>query len=233
MAVSKAQIKSPVQIVKKIEKNISSSEINHDMIRQAEVLISSVQSDLGVELSDAERRDLLTNNKETWSPEQISAIAKYISESREILQKQTYAEPTAPAPVPVIPTISGQIIVCWDGVSLRCEAPGRNGSRQKIEIPFSALPFEFRENLISQIEVARDRAKARLMKMQRNNVQYVAESQPQGIAFAKKIWGTDHLTSKRLERRLAKAGQFDPNLGRIKETDTKKKIKEILDLGDL
>lgn len=125
--------------------------------------------------------------------------------------------------------ISGQVTISWDEVSLKIEAPSRNGARQKIEgVLFFDLPLEIRHNLIAQIEGARDRARAELMSVQRNNVQYVADEH--NPALARKIWGSDWVESRTLRSRLAKAagpGQFDPIKQKIV---TKVPDKEILDL---
>lgn len=126
-------------------------------------------------------------------------------------------------PSPVL----GQITISFDGTTLRAEAPGRNGSRQKItDISFSDLPFSLRENLISQIEAIKDRNKAELIKTQNKNIQSVAENH--NIGFARKIWGDDWIFSKTMRARVAKAGQYDPISGKIKTTG--KSEKEILEL---
>lgn len=127
-------------------------------------------------------------------------------------------------PSPVI----GQITISFDGATLRAEAPGRNGSRQKItDISFSDLPFSLRENLISQIETIKDRNKAELIKTQNANIQKTAENH--NIGFARKIWGNDWIFSRTMRARVAKAGQYDPISGKIKSSD-KNSEKEILEL---
>lgn len=126
-------------------------------------------------------------------------------------------------PIPLI----GQITISYDGTTIRAEAPGRNGTRQKIDgILFSDLPLELRENLIAQIESARDRNRADLMKTQNNNIQSVAEKH--SIGFARKIWGNDWILSRTMKSRVAKAGQYDPISGRIIKTE--KREIEILDI---
>lgn len=123
--------------------------------------------------------------------------------------------------------LSGQITLSWDGAVLRAEAPGRNGARQKIEdATFADLPLWLKTQLISQLEDARDRQRNHLMSIQRENVQYVSESQ--NIAFAKKIWGSDWIASRTIRARLAKPGQYDPISGKIRGAE--KPEKEILDL---
>lgn len=126
-------------------------------------------------------------------------------------------------PLPVL----AQITISFDGATLRAEAPGRNGSRQKIEgIYFESLPFEIRENLIAQIESIKDRNKAELIKTQNRNIQKTAENH--NISFARKIWGDDWIFSKTIRARVAKAGQYDPVSGKIKTSD--KIEKEILEI---
>lgn len=133
--------------------------------------------------------------------------------------------------------ITSSLTIQFDGALLKCEAVGRNGSRRKIDLGSINDDNNWeliKTELLAQLEIARDRARNELMETQRNNIQYVAETQPQGIAFAKKIWGADWVSSRVLKSRLAKAGQFDPDLGRIRENDNlSKKTKETLDLGEL
>lgn len=125
--------------------------------------------------------------------------------------------------------IQGQLIIRWDGATLQVEAPGRNGARQKVEgVYLSDLPLEIQHNLISQVEDARDRNAAELQTTQRNNIAYVASAPGMGIGFARQIWKDADIQSRTMRARLAKAGQYDPILGKIRGAD--KPEKEILDL---
>jgi len=45
---------------------------------------------------------------------------------------------------------SAQVILAWDGTALRCEGPGLNGQRQKLEVSFDQLPAEIQSVLIEQ-----------------------------------------------------------------------------------
>jgi hypothetical protein len=125
--------------------------------------------------------------------------------------------------------IQGQLIIQWDGATLRVEAPGRNGSRQKVEgVYLSDLPLEMQHSLLSQVEDARDRNRAELLATQRENIAYVAGARGMGVEFARQIWPSATITSRTMRARLAKAGQYDPISGKIRgET---KPQKEILDL---
>ena len=121
-----------------------------------------------------------------------------------------------------IPLI-GTVVIQFDGSSLKCESPGKNGMRQKVEgISFSDLPPEIQHTLLAQIESARDHNRNELMAQQRQSVQYVSETL-RDVALAKRVWGNDYVESRTLRARLAKAGQYDPISGKIKTENTKQK----------
>lgn len=94
---------------------------------------------------------------------------------------------------------------------LRAEAPGRNGSRQRID-----LPFDFAQRnpeLITELQLQRDeeraRAQAKLREVQGRNFQYVAERH--SIDFASQVWnGSANAFAQALKRhQRGEAGNHD------------------------
>lgn len=126
--------------------------------------------------------------------------------------------------------ISAQLTISWDGVSLRIEAPGRNGARQKVEgILFDELPLDLKTNLIAQLEAEKDRRRNEIMALQRKNVDYVANDL-RSVNLATKIWGSDWVESRTLNAQLSRA-RFNKSVHDKYFSETKdKKEKEILDL---
>src|SRR5215469_8554608 len=111
-------------------------------------------------------------------------------------------------------TFSAQFTGAWDGTTLKVEIPGKNGARQKVEVLFSELPFNLREQLMAAIAEQRDAARKALIAQQNENVKYVlSEHHPHGAKLARKVWGNkgEGIISKTMQRKLAKAGQFDPD----------------------
>jgi hypothetical protein len=118
-----------------------------------------------------------------------------------------------------------QIIIAFDGAKIRVESPGANGQRQKIEgISFADLPIEIRAALSDQLDRARASKRAKLMAVQGQNIQYVAENHD--TALARKIWGNGVAESRVMRARLRysseKAGNVDET-GKLKTAPRPKK----------
>lgn len=92
--------------------------------------------------------------------------------------------------------LSAQLTLAWDGATLRVEAPGRNGSRQKVEgISFSDLPQDLRNHLTSEIEAQRDQSRKATQQTQNQNIRYVSQSHGRGVAAS--VWHDGELAFNR------------------------------------
>jgi hypothetical protein len=85
-------------------------------------------------------------------------------------------------------TSTANLIIAFDGTSLKVEMAGLNGSRQKIDgVSFSDLPFEIRAALTDRLDQIRTKEKELLLETQKNNFSYVAANH--GLDLAKKVLG--------------------------------------------
>jgi hypothetical protein len=114
--------------------------------------------------------------------------------------------------------LSAQLVIAYDGSTLKVEAAGANGARDKIAgVLFDELPFEIRTALIDQLDRLRAKARADLMALQGQNIQYVAQNH--NVALAQKIWGNDKALSRvqraRLQYSSPNAGNLDAS-GKLK-----------------
>jgi hypothetical protein len=98
-----------------------------------------------------------------------------------------------------------QLVLFLDTVGvLHCEAPGANGSRRKVDLPFDFAQVnpEIMTELNGQLEAERDRKRAALREIQNQNINYVAVEH--GKHLAKKIWKNGELAfSRAIARKLA------------------------------
>lgn len=123
---------------------------------------------------------------------------------------------------------SANLVIAFDGTSLRIEAAGLNGMRQKVEgVSFTDLPIEIRAALLDQLDRSRAKARSDSMEIERQNIAYVAENH--GVALARKIWGGERATSRTMRARLRyssdSAGNLDPE-GNLKKPSKPIKIYE-------
>lgn len=111
------------------------------------------------------------------------------------------------------PRATAQLIIAFDGTALRIEAAGANGARQRIEgVSFSDLPFEIKVALTDQLDKLRAKARAELMTVQGQNIQYVAENHNLGLAT--RIWGKSaesRVMRARLKYSSENAGNIAPD----------------------
>lgn len=77
-----------------------------------------------------------------------------------------------------------------DSGTVRCEAPGKNGSRLKVDLPFdfSQRNPELMAELAIQRDEHRRKAEAALRDLQSANIRNVVAAKGMGIAFARQIW---------------------------------------------
>jgi hypothetical protein len=111
-----------------------------------------------------------------------------------------------------MPVPSFQITLAFDlDGTIRCETPGANGSRRKIELDAGFLDRnpELHSEFLAFCDKARERQAADLRATQNQNIQYVA--QRQGLGFAAKIWYNGELAFNRaIGRKLAEATAATP-----------------------
>lgn len=131
---------------------------------------------------------------------------------------------------------SAQLIIAFNGATLRIESAGANGARKKVEgVSFVDLPIEIRAELTDQLDRIRAKARAELMATQGQNIQYVAENHD--VALARKIWGNGVAESRIMRARLRyssdSAGNVDAS-GKLKRerltTERKRDLPEPMEL---
>jgi hypothetical protein len=132
-----------------------------------------------------------------------------------------------------VPRPSFQITLAFDlNGSVRCETPGANGARRKIELDAGFLDRnpELHSEFLAFCDKARERQAANLRATQNQNIQYVA--QRQGLNFAAKIWHNGELAFNRaIGRKLAQAVSETP----VKKESKPRKVATggvAFDLGD-
>lgn len=123
--------------------------------------------------------------------------------------------------VAAMTTTSAQLIIAFDSATLKIEMAGENGAREKIDgVSFSELPFAIREALVAKLDANRARERSKLMTLQGQNIQYVAQAHD--TALANKIWGNGRAESRvqraRLRYSSENAGNVDASGNAKRET---------------